>query len=559
MKGWKKAVVCGLAQVSLLAAGCSGVEAEPEQPVAPAVQQPTGSMGGLLVSPQLFELTSRWAADAGGVKAASAGAAPSVDLPSYIRQHAPELSAETASVLARLHGGSAGNPTAQGDCRCQVMATFDQPSTYLSGGGWSMNVAGAAHSGSIYDSKSGGTTEAVSHTAVYKSQFKSRMVCVSPTGQTCSAGCTAKLYVDVQYSTQVNTAADTGGIWSKGAQAQITDGATLHLRKPYNTNDQLLFEKAAAISHYASSSTFDPQALADVLKGALAIGTAIVKEDSSGISDDLIDRTVKGLFGLRHHSGNNGSTAQGLIADFESPFWAPIEVSYSSVDHQYYGLDLASNVRMRVRGYGGWHRGQGTVASSYGIAAYVDNFVCDASVTNPPTRSAFWNYNGYEGAAVPVSSVKDRIGNFFYLGFGVRPDLSQNTGTINQGVCGDGICGGLESDSSCAVDCVRCGDNKCSLGESVTSCPGDCGYCGDAYCSSIEDVGSCLYDCGSCGDGFCGANEDTYSCSTDCGYCGDGMCSYTEDYWSCSWDCGYCGDGVCSGNEDYWSCQQDCY
>ena len=542
---WKKVVAFCLTPALLLSVGCGSTGAEWETST-----QPSGTSEGapgILVSPELFELMSRWTADslkAGKVSAKSATSESALSLSEFARGHSPGLYDEAKAVQSLFNRGGPETHVAQGGsgCNCQVLASFDKPSTYLSGndadGNWTMQVAGAAHASSIHNSKSGSKTETVYAGAVYTSSFKSRIMCTTPSGAACAAGCSAKLYADVQYSTQVYAAADTGGIWNKGATAQLVDGATLQLVPPFGNGQIRLFEKAVSISHYASTSTLDPNALAGVLKGVLGIGKAIVSGDVSSINNQLIDSTVTSFFGLRHQTGNNGSTSQGLIAKFESPFWQPIPVNYSSADNQYYKLDLASSVDMKARGWGGWHRGQGHLASSYSMAAYVDNFVCDASVTTPPARSAFWRYDGYDGAAVPVSSLRDRVGNFFYVSFGVRPDVSKNEGSLVQGTCGDGVCGGLESDSSCAADCLRCGDKICSQGESVQSCPGDCGSCGDGYCSSIETHTSCPDDCGSCGDGHCGSRETAYSCAIDCAYCGDGICSAGEQ--SCTSDCGSC-------------------
>jgi hypothetical protein len=551
---FKKAVTFCFAPALLLASGCGSTDVELETPTTSSSAANTDKgPSGILVSPELFELVSQWASDSlntGGVREKSITSGFSLSLQDYARSHSPQLFVEAMAVQALFNKGVSNIPTTQdgSGCTCQMLASFDKPSTYLSGndanGNWSMQVMGAAHASNIYNSKSGNTTETVYNGATYTSAFKSRLMCTTPSGAACAAGCSAKLYADVQYSTQVYAAADTGGFWSKGAMAQLVDGATLQLVPPFGNGQTRLFEKAVSVSHYASSSTFDPNALAGVLKGALAIGTAIVTGDASSINNKLIDDTVTSFFGLRHHEGNDGSTSQGLIAKFESPFWQPIPVSYSSADNKYYKLDLASTVDMRVRGYGGWHRGQGHLASSYSMAVYVDNFVCDASVTAPPARSAFWRYDGYDGAAVPVSSLRERVGNFFYVAFGVRPDVSKNEGALAQGTCGDGICGGLESDRSCAVDCVRCGDNTCSQGESVQSCPGDCGRCGDGFCSSIENLSTCPQDCGWCGDGYCSNRETAYSCAVDCAYCGDGLCSPGEQ--SCSEDCGSCLREYCN-------------
>lgn len=76
---------------------------------------------------------------------------------------------------------------------------------------------------------------------------------------------------------------------------------------------------------------------------------------------------------------------------------------------------------------------------------------------------------------------------------------------------------------------------------------GDTGYCGDGLCSGSESCSSCSYDCGVCP-----------------AYCGDGVCNGSETCSSCSYDCGvcqpstYCGDGVCNGSETSASCPSDC-
>jgi hypothetical protein len=46
-------------------------------------------------------------------------------------------------------------------------------------------------------------------------------------------------------------------------------------------------------------------------------------------------------------------------------------------------------------------------------------------------------------------------------------------------VCGDGICNGSETCSSCLADCDACvcGDGICNGSESCSSCSGDCGFC----------------------------------------------------------------------------------
>lgn len=142
--------------------------------------------------------------------------------------------------------------------------------------------------------------------------------------------------------------------------------------------------------------------------------------------------------------------------------------------------------------------------------------------------------------------------------------------------CGDGVCNGTETCSSCESDCQACpeycGDGTCNNGELCSTCATDCGsceYCGDNFCGGGEDCNNCGADCGSCagpscGNGSCEAGEWCGNCSADCGSCtscGDGICNGSENCSSCRTDCGSCtscGDGVCSADENCNSCALDC-
>jgi hypothetical protein len=102
-------------------------------------------------------------------------------------------------------------------------------------------------------------------------------------------------------------------------------------------------------------------------------------------------------------------------------------------------------------------------------------------------------------------------------------------------VCGDGVCNGAETCSSCPQDCGKCED--CSSA-----------YCGYGVCNCSETCSTCSPDCGSCSDPT---------------YCGDGKCNGAETCDSCSKDChcpadcpcpdpcdsAYCGDGKCDCGE----------
>lgn len=59
--------------------------------------------------------------------------------------------------------------------------------------------------------------------------------------------------------------------------------------------------------------------------------------------------------------------------------------------------------------------------------------------------------------------------------------------------------------------CPYCGDGVCNGSETSSSCPGDCGgYCGDGYCSGNETPTSCAADC--CGYNPYGQRPGTYYC-----------------------------------------------
>ena len=133
------------------------------------------------------------------------------------------------------------------------------------------------------------------------------------------------------------------------------------------------------------------------------------------------------------------------------------------------------------------------------------------------------------------------------------------------GYCGDKICSGSETSSSCPSDCgtssgETCGNNFCGSGETPTSCPSDCKVCGEGPISSsgCQCGGVTQYS------GYCCNSVFQYSaCGTTTGYCGDKICSGSESAVSCPTDCGggttaVCGNKVCEGSETVTSCPSDC-
>jgi parallel beta-helix repeat protein len=110
----------------------------------------------------------------------------------------------------------------------------------------------------------------------------------------------------------------------------------------------------------------------------------------------------------------------------------------------------------------------------------------------------------------------------------LRCDKNPSHPRCRPAVCGDSVCNGSESCSTCASDCgscTSCGDGACNGGESCSTCASDCGACtscGDGACNGGESCSTCASDCGacaSCGDGACNGGETCSSCASDCGAC----------------------------------------
>lgn len=432
-KAWKRVVACWVVPAVALVMGCGPEQDAGTEPAAGT--PPAGAAGapGVMVSPELFDLVSRWSSESLGSEGvrAQGTATGKVDLVSYVSAHAPELSEEARKVVSQALGSGAETRGLQAGCSCQILSAVDAPSNYFPGGGWYVHVAGAAHSGNIYQNLSGELREQVTSNIKFQTQLRTRLACLAWDGSACAGSCNARLYGDVLYSSRIDARADTGGIWNKGATGQVVDGVTLDLKTPWGSGSRI-FEKAAAISHFATNTTFNPQELANVVKGVLNIGTAIVGNDPSKISSELSADFIKALFGLINRSGTDGNTTQMLNVKYQSPFESPpIEVSYSSTDNNYYGLELTTDLQMKTRGWGGWHMAEGSVASSLLVAAYIDNISCSPGLT-PPRPSGFWRYDSFANAPYNASMLQDRARNFFSTGGFGWVDVSSQQGTVSR-------------------------------------------------------------------------------------------------------------------------------
>ncbi len=87
------------------------------------------------------------------------------------------------------------------------------------------------------------------------------------------------------------------------------------------------------------------------------------------------------------------------------------------------------------------------------------------------------------------------------LTFSTIPDLPGE----GVGFCGDDVCAVGEC-SFCAIDCpvsLCLGNGECdaAIGEDYVTAPTDCVSCGDGVCNGVESCSSCSGDCGACDSG----------------------------------------------------------
>lgn len=132
--------------------------------------------------------------------------------------------------------------------------------------------------------------------------------------------------------------------------------------------------------------------------------------------------------------------------------------------------------------------------------------------------------------------------------------------------CGDGKCEGNEHCGVCPTDCGKCGDYACTCKADSFCCTGSfdslcfqaCAKCAGGPCPKPT-----------CGDGMCVGKETCSTCAKDCGdcpkpVCGDSKCeAASETCTSCAKDCGdcpkpVCGNGKCEAGETLSTCPKDC-
>ncbi len=105
----------------------------------------------------------------------------------------------------------------------------------------------------------------------------------------------------------------------------------------------------------------------------------------------------------------------------------------------------------------------------------------------------------------------------------LNPNQAEVSVEAAQAPCGNGLCDGSETCSSCSSDCgpCPCGNSICASNESCLTCPGDCGSCcdNDGVCEVDEFFEGGCADC-SCSPGPCIIGSE--ACGS--GLCVDGFC-----------------------------------
>ncbi len=127
--------------------------------------------------------------------------------------------------------------------------------------------------------------------------------------------------------------------------------------------------------------------------------------------------------------------------------------------------------------------------------------------------------------------------------------------------CGDSVCSGAETCSTCPGDCGTCvvtpycGDSACNGTETCSTCPGDCGVCGTSSLSlvggSTAMEGVLMFNNGGDVRGVCDDGWTTYNTQVVCrelfGAATTG--TYTDGYNYSSGDSFWLDDVYCYGTE----------
>jgi len=364
------------------------------------------------VSPELFAQISQWTNDSNE---------PKLGLEEYIRANSPALLDEAQTFIAGHN-----KKGLRGACVCNILASVDaNPSvkTVQTNSNWSTEADGAAHRGDAYRSASHAQSEAAysqsNHTAV-----SLQLVCLDEQAQYCNASCAGKMYVYSEYGTRLYGWADTGGIWSKAAQAAVADGAKLTYDVTHST-PLVLFEKVGSVSHQAKSTSFNPDEIINTVRNALAIAVAVKTSGAAGVDSDLITKTIRSLAKLISRSGTNGNTQNEMFVAYDSRALAPFNVSFSPLGSQVHRVKLTTQANTKNRGWGGKNADRSRFSSGYTLAVAVDYFQCTGAAA--PLRGGVWRYAGTTDAPYSSVTLRNMTQSFFDV-MGINVNAQQPSG-----------------------------------------------------------------------------------------------------------------------------------
>jgi hypothetical protein len=408
------------------------------------------------VSPELFDLITRWSSSAPGqVQANSvAGKTSAADLLSFVQANEPALATEAATLVEQL--GTSGQGLSQDKsamaetCACRIVAAISanptSPTPNTTGHRemrkWpnrnhrkdehrlETDAWGAAHRAEQYRYHYHGVSEYKDDRQHY-TRLRTQLLCRTQQGSACSGSCQGKMYPFVEYATNLYGEANTGGVWDKSAHAAAADGATLQYSAP-DSPTKVLFDKMASVSRVGSQTSFNIEELANLVVSGLKIGAAIQTSDKdqglSAVDTSLVDRAIKSFAGLISRSGSDGSTSQDMYASYHPASSGLFQVSYSSTSHQVHSLDLTSHGAVKNRGWGGRNEDKSRYASSYLMAVAFDNFQCDTGVT-PPPAAAIWRYASTAGSPHSNDTLRNLTQDFFRVHLGMTINVNGNSGS----------------------------------------------------------------------------------------------------------------------------------
>ena len=366
------------------------------------------------VSPELFEVITRWVAESAQNESGST-------LRDFVEEAEPRFLYEVEELTAAL-----GSKRFRGSCTCNILAAVDaSPAGLVSetAENWSAQANGAAHSAEQYRSSNKHSSTVVSSKSNH-TRVSMQMVCLDGQGQYCNASCSGKMYVYADYASKLYGWGSTSGIPSKAAHAAVADGAKLTYEAPY-LSPLVLFDKVGSVSHHANKTAFNQDEVINVVRGALSIITAVKTSGAAGVDSDLVTKFITSLSKLITRSGNDGSTENEMYVAYDSRSVPPFNLTFSPLAAQVHTVKLTTQANTKNRGYGWKNADRTRYASGYLLAVAVDYFQCVNGT--PPQRGGVWRYASTGYAPYNAASLQSMTQAFFDA-LGIQVDAQQASG-----------------------------------------------------------------------------------------------------------------------------------